>query len=286
MQNRVSRYYKFAELNIHILSPEYEESEKIAKFRTTECDAEVEYDIEFTDSITFENGELIHSERGIYNYLQDEYKIRIMRHEKTNEIVMLDIEENIQKHKVFFLNKYPKAWGETMVMKILNLPRQIISFEGIFLHTSFIVWNEKAILFSGNKQIGKSTQAKLWKDYKNAFIANGDRAILKKINGEWYACGTPYCGTSQIFENVNIPLRCIVILEQGPENTVGIASMKEAFRSLMKNCSYDTWNKKQVEDALSLMEKISVEVQFIKLSCLPNQSSADALEEFLCQNQM
>lgn len=286
MQNRVNRYYKFAGLNVRILSPEFEESDKIAKFRVDECDAEIEYDIEFTDSITSETGMLIHSERGIENCQQGDSRIRLIRHEKTKEIAMLDIEKFSQKHKVFFLNKYPKAWGDTMVMKILNLPKQIISFDGIFLHTSFVVWKNKAILFSGKKQIGKSTQAKLWNEHKNALIANGDRAILKKINGTWHACGTPYCGTSQISENVCVPILCIVILEQGKENVVISATIREAFRSLMKNCSYDTWDKKQVEKALSLIEKISTEVPFVKLSCLLDQSSADILEEYICQNQM
>lgn len=267
-----------------LLAPEFEESAQLAKFRINESIADIVYDVSFKEHIELRDSEFLYVQRGIEFFRQSNYIIRVIRHDKTREIVMMDIAKTTQIHKVLFLNKYPKAWGETMVIKIMNFPENIIYYQGIFLHASFIVWNGEAILFSGKKQIGKSTQARLWYEYKNVLIANGDRAILKKINGKWFACGTPYCGTSQICENICVPIRCIVILQQGCENWICDASVREAFVSLLKNCSYDTWNKEQMNMVLSLTEKISTEVQFVKLFCLPDQSSVKILEEYLCQN--
>ena len=62
-------------------------------------------------------------------------------------------------------------------------------------------------------------------------------------------------------------------------------SVREAFISLMKNCSYEAWDKKQLEKVLSIIEEISTEVKFVKLSCLPDKSSVKILEEYLCQSQ-
>ena len=119
-----------------------------------------------------------------------------------------------------------------MVMKIMNLPRQILLQDGVFIHCSFVVKNGTAILFSGNKQVGKSTQAELWRKYRNTLTANGDRAILRKIDGVWCACGSPYCGTSQICENITCPVETIVILSQGKENVLSAyeAAVAERYR--------------------------------------------------------
>ena len=46
----------------------------------------------------------------------------------------------------------------------------LLKYNGIILHSSFINFENKAILFSAPSGTGKSTQADLWKKYKNAEI--------------------------------------------------------------------------------------------------------------------
>lgn len=285
MQNRICKYYKFANLKIAFSAPYFESWGDLDKFETEPCEADIYFDMSFREEIILENVQLIHEERGYEVYEENGHRIRIFRHDHTKEIVAMDIEKSEKYHEVFFLKKYPSAWGAAMMLKIINLPRQMILHGGIFLHSSFVVHNSAAILFSGKKQIGKSTQARLWKEYKNALTANGDRAILKKINGRWCACGSPYCGTSRICENLITPIKSIVLLSQRNENIVSDVSIKEAFVSLMKNCSFETWDKMQVEKTLQLIEEISQENRFVKLSCLPDESAVKILEEYLWQSQ-
>lgn len=285
MQNRECKYYEFAGVKVAFTAPEYEQWNDLEKFRIEPCEADVAFDLTFEENIKLGNAKLLHSERGYEIYEQNHQRVRIFRHDETNEIVVMDIEKSSKKHEVFFLKKYPKAWGAAMMLKIMNLPRLQILHQGIFLHTSFVVWNGEAILFSGKKQVGKSTQAGLWREHRGATIANGDRAILKKWNGRWYACGSPYSGTSKICENMVCPIKSIITLSQGPENIVADAGIKEAFVSLMKNCSFETWDREQMERTLQLTEQISTEVRFVKLSCLPDKNAVETLEEYLWQSQ-
>lgn len=285
MQDRKCKYYEFAGLKIAVTAPAYELWNDLEKFQIDPCEADITFDVTFEKEICLENAQLLHEDRGYEIYEKDRQRIRIFRHDHTHEIVTMDIEKSPNGHQVFFLEKYPEAWGAAMMLKIINLPRQQILHQGIFLHTSFVVWNGEAILFSGNKQIGKSTQAELWRMHKDALIVNGDRAILKKTNGQWYACGSPYCGTSKICENIISPIKSIVILSQGKENVVTHASVREAFVSLMKNCSFETWDREQMERTLQLIEQISTEVRFVKLLCLPDKNAVETLEEYLWQSQ-
>ena len=285
MQNRVNIHYEFAGIKFAVSAPAYGMDEHISKFRTESCKADLRYDVTFCDSIESPEGELLYSKMCREYYQKNDQRSWLMRHNKTKEIVMLDTVQSDNEHRVSFLEKYPEAWGENLMLKIMDLPGEILHYDGIFLHASFVVWNGEAILFCGRKQIGKSTQAGLWEKEKKAFIANGDRVALRKFHGIWYACGSPYCGTSKICENVKVPVRCIVILEQGKENEVCSVPPREAFVSLLKNCSYNTWDKDQMKKVLPITEKIGSEVEFVKLSCLPNVGAVEILEEYLCQNR-
>ena len=136
-------------------APEYEPWNDLEKFRIEPCEADVAFNLTFEENIELGNTKLLHSERGYEIYEQNHQRVRIFRHDETNEIVVMDIEKSTKKHEVFFLQKYSKAWGSAMMLKIMNLPRLQILYQGIFLHTSFVVYDGEAILFSGKEQVGK-----------------------------------------------------------------------------------------------------------------------------------
>ena len=273
MQNRETKYYGFAGVCIQLTAPGFKSWEPLEKFRTEPQSVQISYDVTFQEEVPEPEGELIYKKSGYEIYLAEGRRIRLLRHDATQEPVMFDMAESGQEHRVFFSEKHPEAWGGPMVMKILDLPRQLILHDAIFLHTSFVVWEEKALLFCGPKQIGKSTQAALWQRVKGAGIVNGDRAVLRKIGGTWHACGSPYSGTSNLCENRKCPIKSIVILSQGKENQAEPANPREALVSLLKNCSYEVWDRKQVNQVIQLFEQIISEVEFVKLSCLPEESA-------------
>lgn len=164
---------------------------------------------------------------------------------------------------------------------LLNLPAKLIESGGIFLHSSFVISRGHAILFTGEKQIGKSTQATLWEKYGAAKIINGDRTAIRKIEGKWVAFGSPYCGTSGISENGFAEIKCIVILGKDSKNTCRKATCREAFLSLIRGCSFRTENERECSEATSFIKLIAEEVKFLKLDCLPDRESVQITEKML-----
>ena len=75
------------------------------------------------------------------------------------------------------------------------------------------------ILFSGPSGIGKSTQAGLWTKYRKARVINGDRTLLKKENGRWMSLGWPICGSSEICYNEAYPVKAVIFLGQGNDQS-------------------------------------------------------------------
>lgn len=99
-----------------------------------------------------------------------------------------------------------------------NFANLLLTKSVLHLHSSFVLYNGRALVFTGPSGIGKTTQAELWRDFQGAEIINGDACLLRELEDGWHAFGTPVHGSSPYCENKDAPLAALVALEQGPEN--------------------------------------------------------------------
>lgn len=158
----------------------------------------------------------------------------------------------------------------------------LLGYGGLVLHSSYIVYQGRAILFSGPSGMGKSTQAALWSKYRDAEIINGDRALIRRgPDGTFWAHGICYSGTSRICKNVSTPLAALVLLAQGTENTVKTLSGLSAFRALLPRISYRTWDPEEVESATQILSALLSERAVFYLTCRPDVSAVENLEKYL-----
>ena len=104
----------------------------------------------------------------------------------------------------------------------------------IHLHSSYIIYHDKAILFTGPSGIGKTTQAELWRDYQGAEIINGDVTLIRKWDGRYCAFGAPIHGSSPYCENKSAPIEALIVLQQGTENQIEVLNHFEALSACRK----------------------------------------------------
>ena len=92
---------------------------------------------------------------------------------------------------------------------------QMLKFGGFYLHSSAVVRDGKAYLFSGQSGMGKSTHTRLWQEVfgGDTRVINDDKPALRCIDGIWYAYGTPFCGKDGININERVPLAGICFLK-------------------------------------------------------------------------
>ena len=94
--------------------------------------------------------------------------------------------------------------------------RQLLRHDGMMLHASAVVVDGYAYLFSGPCGMGKSTHAAMYKKaFPDATIINETEPALRRIDGIWYAFGTPWCGKDGINVNTSAPLAGICFLRRG-----------------------------------------------------------------------
>ncbi len=152
---------------------------------------------------------------------------------------------------------------------------------GLLFHSSFIRYQGQGILFTAPSGTGKSTQADLWHDLREAQILNGDRSVVRKGSGGFEVHGIPFCGSSGICQPARLPLRAIVVLSQAPETSIARISGLRAFRAIWEGCSFHTWNKQDVSRTIQIVTELVEQVPIFYLPCTPDESAVLALESVL-----
>lgn len=150
------------------------------------------------------------------------------------------------------------------------------------LHSSYIAWKGKGIVFSAPSGTGKSTQAELWRKHRpGTEIINGDRSILTCERGIPEVYGLPLCGSSEIAVNKRFPLGAVVVLRQAKTNTVRRLGVREAVSLIYSECGLSLWDRDAAANVLDVVSEIAESVPVYCLSCLPHSSAVDAMERAL-----
>lgn len=190
--------------------------------------------------------------------------------------------EDDGKITLHYLKKSSTFFCDTSgIFKHIGIELLLNMQEILLLHSSFIKYKEKAILFSAPSGTGKSTQAGLWKCYRGADVINGDRAALVKEEETWHAWGLPYAGSSGIYRNESAPLGALIVLRQGKENRIRKICGLEAFRCLYPELNMHHWDADYVNRATIQLQKLIGEVPIFIMECLPDESAVEFLHHTL-----
>lgn len=190
-------------------------------------------------------------------------------------------EEKEECIKVQIKTQYEFLEGKSDLLNYFALEKQLMKKECYILHCAYIIFKGKAILLSGNSGIGKSTQAELWRCYKNAEIINGDRCVIRKMDGKWVAEGLPFCGSSKINKNKRAEIGAIVFLGQSPENSIKSCTLIEGIHKLYGQFTVNTWNDEFVQKVLNVCEEMTNEIQIIEFKCDKTEKAVSVLDNYL-----
>ncbi len=167
------------------------------------------------------------------------------------------------------------------IFTFIDLPHIFIENNGLMLHSSYIIHNGKAIIFSGKSGIGKSTQAGLWQKYENADIINGDKSVIYRKDGKYYISSLPISGTSGICQNKTAELNSIIFLSQGRKNEIEKLSPFDSFNRIIANSTFDKWRDNELNSVMTIASEICKNCNIYHYSCLPDESSVKKLRELL-----
>lgn len=282
-ENRTElRKYKIGELIFGVEGPDFTEPEIPGKFRVSEGEPDYLLKVRVVPTLSVPEGPVIRKENHAETYETADGPVTLVRFER-DEKPFYRYTENGPETYVELSADYADYYSFPVILSLFRVPERELLSGAAFLHASFISVGDGAVLFTAAKQVGKSTQARLWKEFRGALTVNGDRALLLKKANVWYAAGSPYAGTSKISENVVLPLKAVVVLGRSENGTPEIrrATVKEAAKALFDGCSYNPTKAADLERMLGLSDDLIQSVPFFKLYATISEESVKVLEEAL-----
>ncbi len=260
---------------------EYKVEREVLPFVMSESEVMPDYQYDFVEIEDIVTDENLNPECwGQWMITQGENRQEV-RYRQTDDtgITYMKYEELSKTH--FRISYIPSIrvhlGGNRFTLSMMALEKRMLEQQGMILHASFIVCNGQAVLFSAPSQTGKSTQADLWEKYRNAQIINGDRVLIIKKEEQYYACGWPVCGSSQISFNACVPIAAIVLLGQGTDNMILPATPATMIRRLIPEVTINRWNQEAYMKSLDLIEDMVQKIRMIDYTCTMSQEAVEFL---------
>lgn len=145
---------------------------------------------------------------------------------------------------------------------------KLLNFDGFMLHSSAVVVDNKAYLFSAPSGTGKSTHTEQWLKLfgDRAYILNDDKpAILIKGN-EVFAAGTPWSGKSDLNRNEILPLQGICVLSRSEDNWIKPLTGMQAIFGLLNQTLRPTQSE-GMDKLMSLIDACITTVPVWQMGC-------------------
>lgn len=148
-----------------------------------------------------------------------------------------------------------------------KIAMKLPEYDGIVFHGSAVAVDGKAYLFTAKSGTGKTTHTNLWlKNIEGSYIVNGDKPVLRFINGRIFVCGTPWMGKEGCGCNTIVPLAAICLLNRCEYNSVFLTSFKNTYHRLIGQC-YRPPNGALLAKTIKLLERIGNCVRIYELNC-------------------
>lgn len=286
--------YKIGKVNIEIQMPEEmlmpENMDKFLVKDSLEEPIAMRYYLEFTDDIIGLGNEMyskkvpgkeaVRNNIRVFQTAEGECRFMSLIGADIPYAVTLQGADKITK--VWFWKEYERLLShDTVFDSALSLEKLMIASEALILHSAYINYHGKAVLFSAPSETGKSTQANLWEKYRGTYTVNGDRSLLIREPDGWYAYGWPICGSSGICRNEIYPVQAIVMLKQAKENKAFPLKGIQALREVMGQITINGWDADFQMKAMDGIERLLEEVPVYRLECDISEHAVECLEKAL-----
>lgn len=166
----------------------------------------------------------------------------------------------------------PQELESTAVYR--KIAEKLPDYDAAVFHGSAVAVGDRAYLFTAKSGTGKTTHTNLWlKNIPGSYIVNGDKPILRLIDGQPTVCGTPWMGKEGCGCSKNVPLAAICFLNRGEENRIE----KTAFAAVYPRLLGQTYRPEagvQVVRTIRLLEAIGQSVPIYELFCNMDDEAA------------
>lgn len=169
----------------------------------------------------------------------------------------------------------------------LEIYRVISAFtekrDGIMMHGAVIELDGSAYMFTAPSGTGKTTHIMQWKKLygDRVSVINGDKPIIRNIDGQFIAYGTPWCGKERLNVNTKAPLKGIALVSRAAENSIERVDAGKHLPFLLKQV-YLHRDAKCLSNAMDFLDKMLSAVPVYDLKCNISTDAALVSSSLMC----
>ncbi len=184
-------------------------------------------------------------------------------------------EEQIRAEAGVLDIKFPDGYLESIVV-YRNIAELLPSYDAFVFHGAILNYEGEAYAFTAKSGVGKTTHTRLWLQEfgDKVHYLNGDKPIIRFIDGVPYACGTPWRGKEGYGVNEIAPLRAIAFLERGVQNSAAPIPAESVVTRLVTQMYMPRGNASGAILSMRLADRITKTVRLVGLKCNMDPSAA------------
>lgn len=154
--------------------------------------------------------------------------------------------------------------------------RRLMKYFGSYIHSSALVFDGKAYLFSAYSGTGKSTHTRKWvkRFGDRAVVINDDKPSFRLVDGKCIIYGTPFAGGTDIQKNTLAELGALVFIERADTNSLEKIPPAKSVSFLLSQ-SPGRANERVGERQLEMFSEILTKYPAYLLKCNMDDEAVD-----------
>lgn len=183
-------------------------------------------------------------------------------------------------------NEVSRGYAECICIYREICKRLPTEFGAYLFHSAVIEYKGEGFAFSAKSGTGKTTHILLWRKKfgKDVHVVNGDKPIMRFIDGELYAYGTPWCGKEGWQSNTKVAIKGLCFLERAENNSIRQIGADEAVVRLFHQIL--TPQDMETMDALfPLLDRTLKEIPCYLLGCNVSEEAAEVAYKGMTNNK-
>ncbi len=151
-----------------------------------------------------------------------------------------------------------------------DICHHMLFYDAFLLHAAVVAVDGIAYAFTAPSGTGKTTHMQLWLDHfgSRAQVVNGDKVMIRIIDGKIYACSTPWKGKENLGENyAMLPLGAVCFIEQCPTNHIEKLSFSDVSRRIFKQVPIPRNSPDYFDQFWNLLSQMMNSMDFYLLRC-------------------
>lgn len=180
--------------------------------------------------------------------------------------------------------QWPAAYLESLAV-YRKICESLIQDDIVLFHCSALQLKGKAYLFTAPSGTGKSTHARLWREYFGGDVQmiNDDKPLLHITPEKVTVFGTPFAGKEGLQTNTSAPVVGIVLLHQDTQNRIQRLSKGKAYPFLLAQ-TYRPKEPTAILKTMGLLDQLAV-LPVYSLGCTISMEAVEIAYRALTENK-